>query len=170
MWLGAPHVRNPTITEADLFSPTLPAYGLTNYAGRAILSKEVRSITRRFAVCFPQTNGRATTFVPPYFRTPEFNAYQPSRLSVLPPHFVSDLVSYQGLRIHYLDEGPRDAAKVFLCLHGQPTWSYLYRRMLPVFTAAGHRVIAPDLVGFGKKRQGPADDSRLHVHVPPATC
>jgi haloalkane dehalogenase len=75
------------------------------------------------------------------------------------PHFVSDLVSYQGLRIHYLDEGPRDAVKVFLCLHGQPTWSYLYRRMLPVFTAAGHRVVAPDLLGFGKSDK-PADDSR----------
>lgn len=74
------------------------------------------------------------------------------------PHFVGDLVNYEGLRIHYLDEGPRDAAKVFLCLHGQPTWSYLYRRMLPVFTAAGHRVVAPDLVGFGKSDK-PADDS-----------
>jgi haloalkane dehalogenase len=75
------------------------------------------------------------------------------------PHFISDLVSYEGLRIHYLDEGPRDAATVFLCLHGQPTWSYLYRRMLPVFTAAGHRVVAPDLLGFGKSDK-PADDSR----------
>jgi haloalkane dehalogenase len=46
-----------------------------------------------------------------------------------------------------------------LCLHGQPTWSYLYRRMLPVFTAAGHRVVAPDLPGFGKSDK-PADDSR----------
>lgn len=53
------------------------------------------------------------------------------------------------LRLHYLDEGPRDAAPV-LVMHGEPTWSYLYRHMIPRFTAAGHRVIAPDLIGFGK--------------------
>jgi haloalkane dehalogenase len=53
------------------------------------------------------------------------------------------------LRIHYLDEGPRDG-RVILCLHGEPTWSYLYRRMIPVFTAAGLRVLAPDLPGFGR--------------------
>ena len=75
------------------------------------------------------------------------------------PHYISDLEGYPGLRVHYLDEGPRDAAKVFLCLHGQPTWSYLYRRMIPVFTAAGHRVVAPDLLGFGKSDK-PADDAR----------
>lgn len=73
------------------------------------------------------------------------------------PNYISDLKGYQGLRIHYLDEGPREATKVFLCLHGQPTWSYLYRRMIPVFTAAGHRVVAPDLLGFGKSDK-PADD------------
>ncbi|MGB8859541.1 MAG: haloalkane dehalogenase [Ilumatobacteraceae bacterium] len=53
------------------------------------------------------------------------------------------------LRVHYLDEGPRDAAPVLL-LHGEPSWSYLYRHMVPVLVAAGHRVIVPDLVGFGK--------------------
>ena len=53
------------------------------------------------------------------------------------------------LRVHYLDEGPRDAAPV-LVMHGEPTWCYLYRHMIPRFTAAGHRVIAPDLVGFGR--------------------
>ena len=75
------------------------------------------------------------------------------------PHYIGDLKGYQGMRIHYLDEGPRDAAKVFLCLHGQPTWSYLYRRMIPIFTAAGNRVVAPDLLGFGKSDK-PADDAR----------
>jgi haloalkane dehalogenase len=53
------------------------------------------------------------------------------------------------LRVHYLDEGPADAAPV-LCMHGEPSWSYLYRKMIPLLSAAGHRVIAPDLVGFGK--------------------
>ena len=73
------------------------------------------------------------------------------------PHYVDDLPTLPGLRMHYLDEGRRDAAKTFLCLHGQPTWSYLYRRMIPVFVGAGHRVIAPDLAGFGKSDK-PADD------------
>ena len=54
-----------------------------------------------------------------------------------------------GLRLHYVDEGPRNAAPVLL-LHGEPTWSYLYRHMIPLLVAAGHRVIAPDLIGFGK--------------------
>ena len=54
-----------------------------------------------------------------------------------------------GLRIHYVDEGPRDARPVLL-LHGEPSWSYLYRKMIPVLTGAGLRVIAPDLVGFGR--------------------
>jgi haloalkane dehalogenase len=54
-----------------------------------------------------------------------------------------------GLRMHYVDEGPRGADPV-LMLHGEPSWSYLYRRMIPVCASAGHRVIAPDLIGFGK--------------------
>ena len=66
------------------------------------------------------------------------------------PHYVSDLSALAGLRLHYLDEGPRDAPLTWLCLHGNPGWSYLYRKMIPVFLAAGHRVVAPDLIGFGK--------------------
>jgi len=66
------------------------------------------------------------------------------------PHYLNDLPSLAGLRMHYLDEGPGDAPLTWLCLHGNPSWSYLYRRMIPVFTAAGDRVVAPDLVGFGK--------------------
>ena len=54
-----------------------------------------------------------------------------------------------SLRMHYVDEGPRGAETV-LCLHGQPTWSYLYRKMIPLLVAGGHRVVAPDLVGFGR--------------------
>jgi len=53
------------------------------------------------------------------------------------------------LRIHYVDEGPAHGP-VVLCLHGEPTWSYLYRKMIPVFAAAGFRTVAPDLVGFGR--------------------
>ena len=53
------------------------------------------------------------------------------------------------LRVHYLDEGPADANPI-LCLHGEPSWCFLYRKMIPGLVAAGHRVIAPDLIGFGK--------------------
>lgn len=71
------------------------------------------------------------------------------------PHYAEDLPGYPGLRMHYLDEGRRDGP-VFLCLHGQPSWSYLYRKMVPVFAEAG-RVIAPDLFGFGRSDK-PVDD------------
>jgi pimeloyl-ACP methyl ester carboxylesterase len=66
------------------------------------------------------------------------------------PRYVDDLPSLGGLRLHWIDDGPRDASVTWLCLHGNPTWSYLYRRMLPIFVAAGHRVVAPDLPGFGR--------------------
>jgi haloalkane dehalogenase len=54
------------------------------------------------------------------------------------------------LRMHYVDAGNPQAAEVVLCLHGEPTWSFLYRKMIKVFVASGHRVIAPDLIGFGR--------------------
>jgi tRNA(adenine34) deaminase len=66
------------------------------------------------------------------------------------PNYVSDLPALAGLRMHYLDEGPREAPLTWLCLHGNPSWSYLYRRMIPVFLDAGDRVVAPDLPGFGR--------------------
>ncbi len=78
------------------------------------------------------------------------------------PHYVSDLPSLQGLRMHYLDEGRADAASeqtTYLCLHGNPAWSYLYRKMIPVFLSAGHRVVAPDLIGFGKSDKPKKDDA-----------
>lgn len=81
------------------------------------------------------------------------------------PNYVDDLPGYEGLRVHYLDEGPRDAAQTFLCLHGQPTWSYLYRKMIPVFLAAGHRVVAPDLLGFGRSDKPINEDAyTFHFH------
>jgi tRNA(adenine34) deaminase len=77
------------------------------------------------------------------------------------PRYVSDLASLSGLRMHYLDEGPQDAATTWLCLHGNPAWSYLYRKMIPVWLAAGHRVVAPDMIGFGKSDK-PKKDSFHH--------
>lgn len=79
------------------------------------------------------------------------------------PHYVDDLPGYEGLRVHYLDEGPRDADRTFLCLHGQPSWSYLYRKMLPIFVASGARVICPDWLGFGRSDK-PTDDAVYTYH------
>jgi haloalkane dehalogenase/tRNA(adenine34) deaminase len=62
-----------------------------------------------------------------------------------------------GLRLHYADIGPRTARRTWLCLHGEPTWSYLYRRMIPVFAGRGDRVVAPDFLGFGRSDK-PAED------------
>ncbi len=77
-------------------------------------------------------------------RTPD------ERFGALPDYpFIGQYVQINGLRIHYVDEGPRHAAPILL-LHGEPTWSYLYRHMIPPLAAAGHRVVAPDLIGFGK--------------------
>ncbi len=67
-----------------------------------------------------------------------------------PPNYIDDLPGYEGLRAHYLDLGPKDAEHVFLCLHGEPSWSFLYRKMIPVFLEAGGRVVAPDFFGFGR--------------------
>lgn len=72
--------------------------------------------------------------------------------------FAAQYTEHAGYRVHYIDEGPRDAAVTALCLHGNPSWSYLYRHMIPVFTAAGLRVVAPDLIGFGRSDK-PADEA-----------
>jgi haloalkane dehalogenase len=77
-------------------------------------------------------------------RTPD------ERFAALPDFpFAPHYVEVDGLRVHYLDEGPRDAPPV-LCMHGEPSWCYLYRKMVPGLVAAGLRVVAPDLVGFGR--------------------
>jgi haloalkane dehalogenase len=69
------------------------------------------------------------------------------------------------LRVHYLDEGPADG-EVVLLLHGEPSWSYLYRKMIPVLTAAGLRAVAPDLVGFGRSDKPAARDDYTYArHV-----
>jgi len=95
--------------------------------------------------------------MPAALRTPD------ERFANLPgfafaPHYLEDLPGLRGLRVHHLDEGPRGARQVFLCLHGEPTWSYLYRRMIPVFARAGHRAVAPDFLGFGRSDK-PEEDA-----------
>ncbi|MEZ5967466.1 MAG: haloalkane dehalogenase [Hyphomonas sp.] len=79
------------------------------------------------------------------------------------PHYLDDLPGYEGLRVHYVDEGPPNAVRTYLCLHGQPTWSYLYRKMIPVFLDSGARVIAPDWLGFGRSDK-PVDDAVYTFH------
>lgn len=77
-------------------------------------------------------------------RTPD------ERFANLPGYtFAPHYVTVNGVRMHYVDEGAQNAEPVLL-LHGEPSWSYLYRKMIPVLTAAGYRVIAPDFVGFGR--------------------
>jgi haloalkane dehalogenase len=78
------------------------------------------------------------------------------------PHYVE---TADGLRVHHLDEGPPGAAPVLL-LHGEPSWSFLYRKMIPVLAAAGHRCVVPDLVGFGRSdKPSEQDDYTYQRHV-----
>jgi haloalkane dehalogenase len=101
-------------------------------------------------------------------RTPD------ARFDALPgypfsPHYV-EVPRGDGtdetLRVHYLDEGPPDASETVLLMHGEPSWSYLYRTMIPVITDAGHRAVAPDLVGFGRSDKPAArEDYTYQRHV-----
>lgn len=80
----------------------------------------------------------------PFVRTPD------ERFENLPGYpFAPHYAEVDGLRMHYVDENP-EGKEVILLLHGEPSWSYLYRKMIPVLVAGGYRVIAPDLIGFGK--------------------
>lgn len=77
------------------------------------------------------------------------------------PHYTE----VAGMRMHYIDEGPRDAQPV-LMLHGEPSWAYLYRKMIPIITAAGLRAVAPDLFGFGRSdKPASQDDYTYAAHV-----
>ena len=74
------------------------------------------------------------------------------------PRYLDNLEGYEGLRMARIDEGPSDAKHVFLCLHGQPAWSFLYRHMINEFLMTGARVVAPDLFGFGRSDKPIEDD------------
>ena len=98
-------------------------------------------------------------------RTPDGNFanlpdydYEPHYLDIEDPDLGT-------MRVHYLDEGPRDG-QVILCMHGEPSWCYLYRKMIPGLVAGGFRVLAPDLIGFGRSDK-PADteDYSFAKHV-----
>ena len=74
------------------------------------------------------------------------------------PKYVENLKDFENIRMHYIDEGPKDAEYTFLCLHGQPTWSYLYRKMIPIFLEKSFRVVAPDFFGFGRSDKPVKDE------------
>ena len=78
-----------------------------------------------------------------------------------PPRYVD----VDGIRVHYVEDGPSDAPPVLL-VHGEPSWSYLYRKMIPILVDAGHRVVAPDLVGFGRSdKPARREDYTYQRHV-----
>jgi len=79
--------------------------------------------------------------------------------------FEPNYIEVDGMRMHYLDEGSENENTIFL-LHGQPSWSYLYRKMVPIFVRAGYRVIAPDLIGFGRSDKPMSSDAHSYqAHV-----
>jgi haloalkane dehalogenase len=79
--------------------------------------------------------------------------------------FAPNYMEVDGLRIHYLDEGPRDAPPILL-MHGEPSWCYLYRKMILPMVDAGYRCVAPDLVGFGRSdKLARREDYSYHLHV-----
>ena len=95
-------------------------------------------------------------------RTPE---HRFKNLPLFPfiPRYIENLTDFGGLRLHYVDASPSNAPEVFVCLQAEPTWSYLYRKMIPGFTSRGQRVIAPDLFGIGPSDK-PIDDEVYTFH------
>ena len=89
-------------------------------------------------------SGNAEEVRPGVLRTPD------ERFQGLPDFdFAPHYKEIDGYRVHYLDEGP-SGGEAILLIHGEPTWSYLYRKMIPILTEAGYRCIVPDLIGFGR--------------------
>jgi len=104
-----------------------------------------------------QSAGDAIAFDPavPVLRTPDARFAALTDFPFAPHYIQIDDPDLGALRVHYLDEGPADG-EVILLLHGQATWSYSFRKMIPILTAAGYRVIVPDMIGFGRSDK-PAD-------------
>ena len=111
-------------------------------SGRAMGAAKACSLL--ILLCCGAEVGMTEEVSPGIYRTPE-TRFEDLQDYPFQPHYEQ----VGRYRVHYLDEGPADG-ETLLLLHGEPTWSYLYRKMIPIFTAAGYRVIAPDLVGFGK--------------------
>ena len=136
----------------DIFA--LPGLNHHTVAQGGLLAEDSSSLLRDF---FKPKRANMNPLREDALRTPD------ARFANLPDYpwsanYVSELPTLDGLRMHYLDEGPKNAEITYLCLHGNPAWSYLYRKMIPVFAGAGHRVVAPDMIGFGKSDK-PKKDS-----------
>ena len=100
-----------------------------------------------------------------FLRTPDACFADLPDYDFAPHYLMVDDTEGGQLRVHYLDEGPADAAPVLL-MHGEPSWCYLYRKMVPILVAAGHRVIAPDLIGFGRSdKPSRREDYTYQRHV-----
>jgi haloalkane dehalogenase len=100
-----------------------------------------------------------------FLRTPDACFTDLPGYDFAPHYLMVDDTEGGQLRVHYLDEGPAEAPPVLL-LHGEPSWCYLYRKMVPILVAAGHRVIAPDLVGFGRSdKPSRREDYTYQRHV-----
>ena len=132
----------------DLFANPLLNHRTQVQGG--VLADECAALLQRF---FQHKRAQSQSGCSPLredaLRTPE------ARFFNLPDYpwaaqYISDLPALAGLRLHYLDLGPKDAAQTWLCLHGPMAWSYQYRQKITALLAAGHRVVAPDLIGFGK--------------------
>lgn len=90
------------------------------------------------------TSGYVVAVTAEIFRTPD------ERFQNLPGYdFAPNYVEVDGLRLHYVDEGPKSGRPI-VCFHGEPSWAYLYRKMIGPFVETGHRVIVPDYAGFGR--------------------
>ena len=95
---------------------------------------------------------------PGILRTPEARF---SEITDFP--YEPNYLQVGDIRLHYIDVGPKDAAETILLIHGEPTWSYLFRKMIPVFLDAGYRVVAPDMVGFGRSDKFADEDAYSYV-------
>ncbi len=94
-------------------------------------------------------------------RTPD------ERFENLPDYpFEPNYVDFGEARMHFVDEGNSNSSETVLMLHGEPSWSFLYRKMIPIVSKEGHRVIAPDLIGFGKSDKfSEAEKYTYQMHV-----
>jgi tRNA(adenine34) deaminase len=146
---GAPEPRTGAAGSVlDLFSMTALNHR-TQVKGGVLANECANELQRFFQARRSEARQQASPLRDDAVRTPD-DRFQDLPGYPWPPRYVSDLPTLNGLRMHYLDEGPPDAGRTWLCLHGNPAWSYLYRKMLPVWLARGDRVLAPDLIGFGR--------------------
>ena len=115
-------------------------------------------------VCGSAISATAEEVRPGLLRTPD-ERFENLQDYPFAPHYLEVDSKVGKLRVHYVDEGPRDADPILL-MHGEPSWSYLYRNMIPPLVAAGHRVIAPDLIGFGRSdKPAKRSDHSYQFHV-----